>query len=330
VRLDRVQALFEAWRELDGVTAPEARAQERALLSAFARDRERFSDIFEASFSIAAAGADLAASGGLEGRADLAARAEPAPLVEHAYRFSYAFPGFRAEIAQAGAQPAAHAASAALAIMGPFGATVTAATRRLLRAATDPAVEQPLVGIAWDRGGAPRHKVYLQFRDGAFGAAALAERVLGIDGLAKRVEGARLHMLGVDLGRDGLTGAKLYVLHPSAGPGDGAFGAALAAALGPIGGGRAIRNALAIHRITQDSAAGTLPPPSDADLGLAENDLVWDDVARAPNLADLLGRSRVAAALLSRFSIGARRLSIGLGAAPRLTVYYGLREVEEP
>src|SRR5262245_50842877 len=99
VRLDRVQALFDTWRSLDGVDAPEAVAMERAIVSALARDRESYSDIFEASFSIDARG-------------------------EHAYRFSYAFPGFRVGAG------AASAAAAALACAAPFGTAVAAATRR--------------------------------------------------------------------------------------------------------------------------------------------------------------------------------------------------------
>ncbi len=296
MRLDRVQALFEAWCALDGVTAPEARALCGAIVAALARDRERFSDVLEASISIDETG-------------------------EHAFRFSYAFPGFRGA--------AASAAGAALAAAAPFGPAIMAATKRLLRAATDPAVEQPLIGIAWDRANAPRHKVYLQLRDDAGRAGAeLAGRVLGLPWLAASLGAARLHMLGVDFGQEGLVGAKLYLAHDLVGPGTDPLARALSI-LAPRP--RSFRNVLAIHRLTGASRAGSvLPPPSDVDLGLAENDLSWDEVARAPAVATLFGGSRALAAVFSSFRVGVRRLSLGLSSSPRRTVYYALREVEEP
>lgn len=299
-----MRALFDAWCALDGVAAPEARALREAVTEALARDRERFSDVFEPSFSIDEAG-------------------------EHAFRFSYAFPGFRGAPAPA--------VASALAAAAPFGPAITAATKRLLRAAADPSVEQPLVGLAWDRGAEPRHKVYLQFRDAAGPAAAdLAARVLGLPWLPSALAAAppapaaapRLHMLGVDFGREGLLGAKLYLAHPLVAPGDGA----LARALAPLAAGpRPFRNVLAIHRLGPASrAAAALPPASDVDLGLAENGLAWEEVAKAPDLALDLGRSRSFALLFSTFRLGVRRLSLGLAAGGRRTVYYALREVEEP
>lgn len=305
VRLDRMEALFEAWRALDAITAPEAAGLERALLAALARDRELYSDVLEASFAIG-------------------------PRGERAYRFSYAFPGFRGAPSSSSA-----AVASALACAAPFGPAIVAATRRLLRAATDPAVEQPLVGLAWDRAGAPRHKVYLQFRDAAGpAAAALSERVLGIPGLAARIGDARLHMLGVDFGPAGLSGAKLYIAHASviasepaaAAPAPLDIASALARAL-PAG--HRVRNVLAVHRLgSSDCAVGGLPPASDVDFGLADNDLTWDALARAPTLASILARSRLPSTLFSAFRIGVRRLSIGTGVAPGATVYYALREVE--
>lgn len=337
VRLDRLQALFEAWRDLDGVTAPEAIALERALLAAVARDRELFSDVLEASFTIGSRG-------------------------EHAYRFSYAFPGFRGAPVLAGSPPSTSAppppasastpasplssaaVASALACAAPFGSSIVASTRRLLRAAIEPAVEQPLIGLAWDRAGAPRHKVYLQFRDTAgSAAAALAERVLAMPGLAARIGDAHLHMLGVDFGPAGITGAKLYIAHehvtastssatPTFAPSSSTpaldIPSALARALPP---GRIARNVLAVHRLTgADRAARALPPASDIDFGFADNALAWSDVASAPLLATVLDSSRVASRLFADFRIGVRRLSVATTSAPAFTVYYSLRELEEP
>jgi hypothetical protein len=320
VRLDRLEALFEAWRALDAVTAPEALALERALLAAVARDREIYSDVLEASFAVG-------------------------PRGEHAYRFSYAFPGFRGAPASATsaslASPSSAAAIAsALACAAPFGPAIVSATRRLLRAAIDPAVEQPLIGLAWDRAGAPRHKVYLQFRDAAGpAAAALAERVLGMPGLARTIGGARLHMLGVDFGANGLTGAKLYIAHESVtatepAPAPSAPAPArldIASALGrALPAGRRARNVLAVHRLTStDDLASGLPPASDVDFGFSDNALAWEEIAAAPSIAAILARSRVCARLFSDFRIGVRRLSVATTFAPGFTVYYALREVEE-
>ena len=327
VRLDRLEALFAAWRALDGVTAPEALALERALLAAVARDRDLFSDVLEASFAMGARG-------------------------EHAYRFSYAYPGFRGVPVTSGPSPpaipssspaappsplSAAAVASALACAAPFGPAVVAATRRLLRAALDPAVEQPLIGLAWDRAGAPRHKVYLQLRDAAGpAAAALAERVLAMPGLAARIGDARLHMLGVDFGPAGVTGAKLYIAHESVTAAEAPpspdraldIASALARAL-PAG--RRVHNVLAVHRLTAaDLSAPALPPASDVDFGFADNALAWTEVAAAPQLAPILARSRVASRLLSDFRIGVRRLSVATTFAPAFTVYYALRELEEP
>ena len=335
---------------------------ERALLAALARDRELFSDVFEASFAIT-------------------------KTTEHAYRFSYAFPGFRAR-SPSGSTPLAPLApmavasvASALACAAPFGPAVVAATRRLLRAATDPVVAQPLIGLAWDRAGSPRHKVYLQLHDrgapSASSGPAFAERVLGMPGLAARIGDAHLHMLGVDFGPAGLTAAKLYIAHESLAATDPAAApsattlastapsattlasAALGRAL-PVG--HRVRNVLTVHRITPADVEGTatvpatttaatvpattttttttaatahptvarLPPPSDVDFGLAESGLSWDEIAAAPEIAALLAGSRVASALFSGFRLGVRRISVGTGSALRLTVYYALREVEEP
>ena len=328
---------------------------ERALLAALARDRELFSDVFEASFAIT-------------------------KTTEHAYRFSYAFPGFRAR-SPSGSTPlaplaplapmAAASVASALACAAPFGPAVVAATRRLLRAATDPVVAQPLIGLAWDRAGSPRHKVYLQLHDrgapSASSGPAFAERVLGMPGLAARIGDAHLHMLGVDFGPAGLTAAKLYIAHESLAATDPAAApsattlastapsattlasAALGRAL-PVG--HRVRNVLTVHRITPADVEGTatvpatttaaataatadptvarLPPPSDVDFGLAESGLSWDEIAAAPEIAALLAGSRVASALFSGFRLGVRRISVGTGSALRLTVYYALREVEEP
>ncbi len=138
-------------------------------------------------------------------------------------------------------------------------------------------------------------------------------------------------MLGLDFGQAGLLGAKLYMLHAHVASADRPCDNPLSLALASLATApREFRNALAIHRLTPASPPGLLPPVSDVDVGLADNDLAWEDVSRAPGLAGSLARSRVAVEISSRFRIEVRRVSVAIGARSGGSVYYGLREVEEP
>lgn len=294
VSLKRARALLETCAAFDGVTDPTAGALIAEILAALRRDRERFSDVLELSLSIGSSG-------------------------EHAFRFSYAFPGFRAD-------PRGVAVSM-LAAASPFGPSATSATKRLLRAALEPAAEQPLVGIAWDREGAPRFKLYLQLRDRAETAADLAARLLDLPELPARLRGAHLHMIGLDLTENGLSGAKLYLSHAAVEPGRGPLADALS---GLSSEPRSYRHVLEIVRLSAASRAdAALPPASDVDLGLADNALGWDDIARAPATAAIVEGSRAISTIFSSFRVEARRLSISLSRGRRFTVYYALRELEE-
>ncbi len=321
VRLDRMSALFEHLRGIDHLQDARAFALERALLLALRRDRERFSDILELSFSIT-------------------------ERTVYAYRFSYAFPGFCASPVERDA-PAqrvrslqsdrAEAVQSALACAVPFGESVVASVRKLLRAALEPCVMQPLVGLAWDNRGEPRSKVYLQFHDAPrpntdplqetsavtnHAAKHLAAQILGFSNLPAQIGGDHLHMLGLDLGPFGLTSAKLYVVEK---------GLSLEGTKLPV--------ALSIHRITEDTFASQalaeagssplLPAPSDIDFGLAENNLTWEQVKKIPKIKALLERAPTFSRLSEKFQIQVRRVSVSTSAEPRLTVYYALREIEE-
>lgn len=297
VRLDRLRALFDAWASLDHAISPQADALRDAVIAALAEDREHYSDIFEASIQMGSSR-------------------------EFAFRFSYAFPGFRSN-------PAAsiqHAVAAA----APFGPRITASVKRLFRAALHTSVEQPLIGIAWDRGDEPRHKVYLQLRDdaGAQGVHHVAE-VLGMPFLNDALRHARLHMVGVDFGSRGVTGAKLYVAHSRVEPSSDDVVARTAALLDPTA--DAFHNVLAIHRVNADSAARSgLPPVSDVDVGLDGAALSWDRVASSPAISSILQKSRIWPELNGKFVLGPRRVSLSTRAPHAFTVYYALREVEEP
>ncbi len=171
VDLGRTAALFAWLARAGGVEAPEVRALEGAVVERFGRDRLVFSDVLEASFSCDRDGG-------------------------HLYRFSYAFPGFRADPAGVGAT--------LLDFCRPFGPHVEDACRAVLRAARSRAVAQPRFGFAQDGAGRFRVKLYLQVHAAEAAAGRdLAGRMLGRrlpEGLAA---GAPLHLLCFDLGAGG-------------------------------------------------------------------------------------------------------------------------------
>ena len=92
-----------------------------------------------------------------------------------------------------------------------------------------------------------------------------------------------LHLLGLDLHEGGLSGAKLYFLHPAITP------AELARQIGHVPvvdqlARSGLVNLLRIHRVTE---AGDLPRASEVDFLLAENDLVPEELWATASLAPL-------------------------------------------
>jgi hypothetical protein len=176
--LERVRALFEWWSARQPFASAAFDETRAWVLERLADDRERYSDVFEPSFSWDERGVFFR-------------------------RFSYAFPGFRAAPDET--------ARAAQAFFDPWGAAARDAGARLVRAARRDPVAQPIVGVADDRDRGVRVKLYLQFHERATEPAA--ELVRAMTGAAldtKRLNGA-LHMLGLDLSTGGVAGAKLYV-----------------------------------------------------------------------------------------------------------------------
>lgn len=215
-------------------------------------------------------------------------------------RFSYAFPDLPR--ARAGVE------RSVLAWTGELGPAPAAAARRVLQAARSPAVAQLLIGQA--HAPTPRTKLYLQFRDDAGPAAlALARALLGND-TATESDALPLHLLGLDIGATGLAGAKLYFVAPiRTYPGL------------PI----PLDQPLWIHRLRH---------PNDPDftraseLDFACPPAAWHALAAAPILAPHSAACTAFTALATAFKLRPRRLSLGLGAARKLNLYYVLDEPE--
>jgi len=280
-------------------SAPEANALQRTLLRRYRVDHPHFSDVLEPSFCCDDEGAQL-------------------------YRFSYAFPGVRVD--------ADGVATTLLELCRPFGAHVEGACRTLLRALRSRAVAQPLFGFARDGADRFRVKLYLQFHaTEAEAARELAGHVLGRPLPRDLAGGAPLHLLGLDLGADGLAGAKLYFMldrvrlddFPTRiGP------VPLVAALSELGVSE-LRDVLTIHRIEgRDDDA--LARPAEVDFSLVDNALRWSDVRALQPVREHLDRSPVLAELESTFPLRMRRVSAsvvgGGGAADKLNVYYVLAD----
>jgi hypothetical protein len=297
VDVERAAALLAWLRRAAGVAAETAGALEGAVIDRLRRDHLRYSDVLEASFSCDREGA-------------------------HLYRFSYAFPGLRAD-------PEGVAATLRD-FCRPFGPPVEEACGAVLRAARSRAVAQILFGFAHDGGRGFRVKLYLQFHAGEAAAALeLAGRMIGrrLDDLRP---GGPLHLLGLDFGGPGgrgLAGAKLYfaidriridALATRIGP------VPLAAALAELGVSE-LRDVLAIHRVAGRDDDG-LARPVEIDFSLPDNDLRWDDVRAIPPVQTLLARSPAVADLTAGFRVAVRRVSGSVGAGEKLNVYYVLAE----
>lgn len=274
--------------------ADDVRALERVLIERLRRDTQRYSDVFEPSFSCDTSGS-------------------------HLYRFSYAFPAF--------AKDTRGAVSTILAMCQPFGPVIVEAYRSALRAVTSPAVSQPLWGFAEDGEGQRRVKLYLQFHPEKSAAAlALACKMLGL-----RLDGAvagELHLLGLDFGAHGLMGAKLYFVQEELALRDvpARFGAIpVVEALALLGVER-LRNVLSIHRV---AGPGALSQASEVDFALAENELRWRDVRALAPVRALRSQHREIDVLEERFRLVVRRLSTSVGSADKLTAYYCLAEQAE-
>jgi hypothetical protein len=292
VDVRRTAALL-AWLGRD--CAARKPALEEAIVDRFVRDRMTYSDVLEASCSF-------------DGDRALF------------YRFSYAFPGFRADPEGVG--------RTLLELSRLTGAHVEEACRTVLRAARRPAVDQLLFGFAHDGDARQRAKLYLQFHPAAGRAAVdLASQMIGCP---VPWTGTQLHMLCLDVGEAGLACAKLYFTIervavddvPSlAGP------VPLVDALAPLGVSE-LRNVLLVHRVTDPSAGW--PGPVEFDFPLADNGLSWGDLRESAPVKALVGPCAAFGALFTEFRLTVRFASASIGHAGKLNVYYALTEVEDP
>lgn len=242
-----------------------------AVLTRFDADRLRFSDILECSLSADETGVDLA-------------------------RFSYAFPDLRS--ARDAVERSVLAWTAAL------GPAPAAAARRVLRAARSPLVAQLLIGHA--HAPTPRTKLYLQFDDRAGPAAlTLARALIGCDRPGES-DDLPLHLLGLDIGPDGLAGAKLYFVAPiRTYPG-------LSVPL---------HQPLWIHRLNHPDDPGFTRA---SELDFACPPATWSALATAPTLASHSAARDAFSTLSAAFLLRPRRLSLALGEARKLNLYYVL------
>jgi hypothetical protein len=278
-KMDRMRELARAVRGADPGGGAEEAIFEIAL-DRFETDRLRYSDVFEWSFTSDGRGTDFA-------------------------RFSYGFPGWRSDTSVAEVLRAAGAA------VGPAGRDAADA---LARAGRDVAVEQVLVG--WARGvtgAAPRLKLYLQIdaRRGARGLA-LARAMLG-----RAVPSAgpgRLHLVGLDVGKDGLAGAKLYYAEPST------TDDRSRSVLDALGG--APDDLLAIQRI--DDPEAEVASVDEIDFAISPA-CPWASLRERALLAPFAGALRAFAQRESAFRLRVRRASLGL-TSPKVNVYYVLDE----
>jgi hypothetical protein len=272
-----------------------SRALHEPLLARYAEDCGERPDVLEPSFSCEPSGA-------------------------HVYRFSYGFPTLRRHRAEV--------ERTVMALSLPLGGRVTAAARTVLRAARSPAVEQVLFGYAHGASGsAARPKLYVQFlASEPAGALDVAGRMLGraLDSFERP---GPLHLLCLDVGAGGLSGAKLYFsidrilldeVPSRVGP------VPLLAALRDLGVVE-LRRLLAIHRLRGPDDAGVVRA-AEVDFALEDNDLRWLDVRDLPVVRAKLERSPVLADLQTSFRLAVRRISGSVGEGSKLNVYYGLNE----
>jgi hypothetical protein len=297
VDFGRTSALLQWLAAEAGVGADTSAAIHQPLLARYATDRHERPDVLELSFSCDAAGA-------------------------HLYRFSYGFPTLRRERASV--------ERVLLDLCQPLGAPVVEAARTVLRAARSPGVEQIIFGYAHAEGDSPpRIKLYVHFLAG--------EPALALD-VAARMLGRRcnefahpgpLHLLGLDVGSSGLSGAKLYFLL------DRVRVDEVAGRIGPVPvvsalaalGLSELREVLAVHRMRAPDDAG-VELAAEVDFALEPNELRWVDVRALAPVRALLERNPRVAALERSFRLAVRRVSGSVGDGGKLNVYYGLSERE--
>jgi hypothetical protein len=181
VPCDAVTRMASVWRSNPACNDPRLDQVVGVLDERLRRDAVRFSGVFEPSFSFDQLG-------------------------WHLCRFSYAFPDFREEPVRG--------VETILAVARAFGPSIASLVVRLTRGAFQRFVEQPIVGLAFDTPDTWTFKVYYQV-DPCHHEEAIGwlGRLVPSSALRRVVGSAPLHLIGMDLGPQGIRAVKLYFLH---------------------------------------------------------------------------------------------------------------------
>ena len=283
-RLARARRLLDAW--VEGQSQPDTATVtlHRAVIDRYALDVRARHNVLEPSLSVGPEGADR-------------------------HRFSYGFPTYRSERSLV--------EDTVLRFVEPFGRAVEEACRPFLRAALSPCVQIPIFGFTGGRSGAPRVKLYLLFQPGRDAEArALARALLRAGHPFDGVAGA-LHMVGVDLGPQGIVRAKLYFEHASLTFTEAARALRLPQLLPE---GTILRRALYVHEVKgPDDDGWRAPAGVDFSLGAA-GAVEWEALSPALE-ASWPGLAGAVTEIDERFGVRVTRVSL---FRERANAYYVL------
>jgi hypothetical protein len=276
--LARVRELVQTWGTPDAV---EGRLLD-AVLNRLERDQAGWSDIFEPSLSWDEKGL-------------------------HRFRFSFAFPMWRESVDDV--------SRSMLQFSEPFGPATVEVCERALKAARHGVADQVLFGYARSAGSAPRVKFYIQFapRHGNV-PLLLARKVLGLS-VASQSDALPLHMLGLDVGTNGLVGAKLYFLRREMPPQE--------TATWLNGWQQPLRDVLLIHRVGGRSDLRQVTP-TDVDFAPRDSGLTWPEIVASPAVRRYEEPVAAIEALGTEFPIRVRYVSFARPPELRFNIYYAL------
>ena len=293
VDLDAARQLFAWLGEKQGVGGPTLDRIADLVVGQLELDRLRFSETFEPSMSWSPDGWQL-------------------------YRFSYAFPSFLEDREQV--------TQTIESMCAPFGDGVVASGRRIMAAARDRCVEQPIFGLAFDSPESWRAKLYLQFHDSAGDRPfRLVQRLTQCPDLRPLFPGRLLHLVGLDLAPGGMSAVKLYFLEHATD---------ITTLTGPLASVELLRhlagrglerivNLLTIHRMKGPDDP-RLAQPVEVDFALAENELQYVDLAASETFRAAEAEEAPFPRLSDHLEVSPRRISVPMGSPTKLNIYYVL------
>ncbi len=241
----------------------------------------------------------------------------------HAFRFSYAFAGFKDEPGLL--------IQEIKRLAGKFGTYPYNAIQKLEPAMNSSFVKQPIIGLAWDSSNKWRFKFYLQFAEHAGEhALKLTQAIVNDYRLTKIFMGKSLRLLGLDLGPDGMKEAKLYFHVPDFKSLDRPF---LPTDENHLLNWMALHgfgppcDLLSIHRLTSPGDPG-LESPKELDFSLIDSELLLDDLRGNPDILRMLSFPLVKK-IFQEFRLAARRISVSSPSRNKMNLYYVLAETEK-